>query len=81
MAADIIDITKQGSDENIELGVSVPVFELDKIDSIGRWKDTPPSDAPGLIVPAYAPDEETEAAAEVLEMLQKQQPADGHHGN
>ena len=37
--------------------------------------------APGLIVPAYAPDEETKATAEVLEMLQKQQPAAGPHGS
>ena len=60
---------------------TVPVVELDKIDSIGRWKDIPPSDTPGLIVPAYAPDEETKAAAEVLETLQKQQPVAGHHGS
>ena len=53
--------------------------ELDKIDSIGRLKDIPPSDTPGLIVPAYAPDEETRATAEVLETLQKQQAATGHH--
>ena len=79
MAAEIIDITKPGSDENIELGDSVPVVELDKINSIGRWKDMPPPDTPGLIVPAYAPDEETKATAEVLKMLQKQQPAAGHH--
>ena len=37
------------------------------------------ADTPGLIVPAYAPDEETKATAEVLKMLQKQ-PAAGHHG-
>ena len=77
MAAEIIDITKPGSDENIELGDSVPVVEIDKIDSIGRWKDMPPPDTPRLIVPAYAPDEETKATAEVLETLQKQQPAAG----
>ena len=35
-AAEIIDITKPGSDENIELGDPVPVVELDKIDLIGR---------------------------------------------
>ena len=34
----------------------------------------PPTDAPGPIIPNYAPDEETRAAAEVLQMLQKQQP-------
>ena len=81
MAAEIIDIMKLGSDENIELGDSVPVVELDKINSIGRWKDIPPPDTLGLIVLAYAPDEETKATAEVLKMLQKQQPAAGHHGS
>ena len=70
---------KLGSDENIELGDSVPVVELDKIDSIGRWKNMPPPDTPGLIGPAYALDKETKAAAEVLESLQKQQPAAGPH--
>ena len=33
-----------------------------------------PPDAPGHIIPTYAPDEETRAAAEVLKTLQKQQP-------
>ena len=33
----------------------------------------PPPDSPGPIIPTYAPDEETRAIAEVLEMLQKQQ--------
>ena len=41
----------------------------------------PPPDTPGLIVPAYAPDEETKAAAEVLETLQKQQPTAGPKGS
>ena len=69
MAAEIIDIMKPGcGDENIKLGDSVPVVELDKINLIGRWKNMPPPDTPGLIVPAYAPDEETKAAAEVLKM-------------
>ena len=82
MAAEIIGITKPGSgDENIKLGDSVPVVELDKIDSIGRWKNMPPPGTPGLIVPAYALDEETKAAAEVLKMLQKQQPTAGPHGS
>ena len=36
MAAEIIDITKPGSDENIEMGDSVPVVELGKINSIGK---------------------------------------------
>ena len=40
-----------------------------------------PPDTPGLIVPAYAPDKETRATAEVLKTLQKQQPAAGHHGS
>ena len=79
MAAEIIDITKPGSDKNIELGNPVPVVELDKIKLIGRWKDKPPPDTPGLIVPVYTPDEETRATAEVLETLQKQQPAADHH--
>ena len=70
---------KLGSDENIQLGDPVPVVELDKIDSIGRLKDIPLSDALGLTVPAYAPDEETRATAEVLKTLQKQQPGTGHH--
>ena len=82
MAAEIIDITKPGSgDENIKLGDSVPVVELDKINSIGRWKNMPPLDTPGLIVPVYVSDEETKAAAEVLKTLQKQQPAAGPHGS
>ena len=81
MAAEIMDITKPGSDENIKLGGSVPVVELDKINAMDRWKDIWPPDIPGLIVPAYASDEETKATAEVLEMLQKQQPAGGHHGS
>ena len=41
----------------------------------------PPPDTPGLMVPAYVPDEETKAAAKVLEVLQKQQPAAGPHGS
>ena len=81
MAAEIIDTMKPGSEENTKPGDSVPVVELDKIDLIGRWKNMPPPDTPGLIVPAYAPDEETTAAAEVLETLQKQQPAADPHGS
>ena len=77
--AEVIDITKLASDENIELGDPVPVVELDKIDSIGRLKDIPSSDALELTVPAYAPDEETRATAEVLKTLQKQQPGTDHH--
>ena len=73
MAAEVIDIMKPGSDENIELGDPVLVVELDKIDSIDRLKDIPLLDTPGLIVPAYTPDEETRATAEVLKTLQKQQ--------
>ena len=37
----------------------------------------PPPDAPGPIILTYAPDEETRAAAEVLKILQKQQPTAG----
>ena len=77
--AEITVIMKPGSDENIELGDPVLVVELDKINLVGRWKDIPPSDTPRLIVPAYTPDEETRATAEVLKTLQKQQPATGHH--
>ena len=54
MAAEIIDIMKPGSgDENIKLGDSAPVVELDKIDSTCRRKNMPPPDTPG-----HAPDEE-----------------------
>ena len=52
---------KLGSYENIKLGNPIPVVELDKINSIGRLKDIPSSDAPGLTVPVCAPDEETRA--------------------
>ena len=41
----------------------------------------PPPDTPGLTVLAYVPDEETNAAAEVLKSLQKQQPTVGPHGS
>ena len=81
MAAEIIDITKPGSDENIKLKDSVPMVELDKINLIGRWKNMPPPDIPRLIDPACAPEEETKAVAEILKSLQKQQPAAGPHGS
>ena len=78
----VIDITKQGSDKaNIELWDSIlhggtsPVVELDNIHSIEGGEHMPPPDAPGPIIPTYAPDKETRAAAQVLKMLQKQQPA------
>ena len=77
--AEVIDIMKPGIDENIKLGDPVPVVELDKINSIGRLKDISSSDALGITIPAYAPDEETRATAEVLKTLQKQQPGTGHH--
>ena len=51
-----------------------PWFELDKIHSTEGGEDMPPPDAPGPIIPTYAPDKETRAATEVLEVLQKQQP-------
>ena len=60
--AELIDISKPGSDENIELGDSVPVVELDKIDSSHRSKVIPSSDTQGPTVP----DEEARVAAEVL---------------
>ena len=50
------------------------MVELDKIDSTEGGEHMPPPDAPGPIIPTYTPDEETRAAAEVLKMLQKQQP-------
>ena len=77
--AEVIDIMKPGSDENIKLGDPVPVVELDKINSIGGLKDVPLSDTLELAVSTYAPDEETRAAAEVLKTLVKQQPATDHH--
>ena len=51
------------------------MVELDKIHSTEGGEDMPLPDTPGPIIPTYAPDEETRAAAEVLEVLQKQQPA------
>ena len=54
--------------------MTLPVVELDKIHSTEGGEDMPPPDAPGPIIPAYAPDKETRAATEVLKMLQKQQP-------
>ena len=53
----------------------MPVVELDNIHSTEGGGDMPPPDAPGPTIPTYAPDEETRAAAKVLETLQKQQPA------
>ena len=50
------------------------MVELDKTHSTEGGEDMPPPDAPGPIIPTYAPNEETRAAAEVLKMLQKQQP-------
>ena len=50
------------------------MVELDNIHSTEEGGDMPPPDAPGPIIPTYAPDEETKAAAGDLEMLQKQQP-------
>ena len=52
-------------------------MELDKIDSAEGGGDMPPPDTPGLIIPAYAPDEETRGATETLEVLQRQQPTAG----
>ena len=60
--AELIDILEPGSDENIKLGDSVPVVELDKIDSPHRLKVILSSDTRGLTVP----NEEARVAAEVL---------------
>ena len=73
--AELIDISKPGSDENIELGNSIPVVKLDKIDSPCRSKVIPSSDTQGWTVP----DEEARVTAEVLQTLNKQQPGAGHH--
>ena len=54
-------------------GKTSPVVELDKIDLAEGGKDMPPPDAPGSSIPTFAPDEETRAAAETLEALQRQQ--------
>ena len=53
------------------------MVELDKIDLAEGGRDMPPPDAPGPIIPTSAPDEETRAAAETLEVLQRQQPSVG----
>ena len=78
-APEVIDIMKPGSDEaNIKLrhakdqelqdsilpGETLPVVELDKINLTEGGEDMPPPDAPGPIIPTYAPDEETRAATE-----------------
>ena len=80
-APEVIDIMKPGSGKaNIELrdstlhGGTSPVVKLDKIHSTEGGEDMPPPDAPGPIIPTYAPDKETRAATEVLKVLQKQQP-------
>ena len=91
-APEVIDITKPGSDEaNIQLrhakdqelqdsilpSETSPVVELDKIDSAEGGGDMLPPDAPGPIIPTYAPDEETRAATETPKVLQRQQPTAG----
>ena len=53
------------------------MVELDRIHSTEGGKDMPPPDDPGPIIPTYAPDEERRAAAETLEVLQRQQPTAG----
>ena len=50
------------------------MVQLDKTHSTEGGEDMPPPDVPGPIIPTCAPDEETRPAAEVLKMLQKQQP-------
>ena len=69
--AELIDISKPGNDENIKLGDSVPVVELNKINFPGRSKFIPSSDTQGWTV--------ARVAAEVLQALNKQQPGAGHH--
>ena len=49
------------------------MVELDKISSTEGGEDMSPPDTPGPVIPTYAPDEETRAATETLEVLQKQQ--------
>ena len=73
--AGLIDISKPGSDENIQLGNSIPVVKLNKFDSPHRFKFIPSSDTQGQAVP----DEEARVTAEVLQTLNKQQPGAGHH--
>ena len=73
--AELIDILKPGNDENIELGDSIPVGKLDKINSPQRSKFIPSSDTQGWTVQ----DEETRVTAEALQILNKQQPGAGHH--
>ena len=73
--AELIDILKPGSDENIELGDSIPVVELNKIDSPHRSKFISSSDTWGQTVQ----DEEARVTAEILQALNKQQPGAGHH--
>ena len=66
-SAELIDILKPGSDENIKLGDSVPVVELNKINFPRRSKFIPSSDTQGWTVP----DDEARVAAEVLQALNK----------
>ena len=68
--AELIDILNPRSDENIELGDSIPVIELNKINSPQRSKFIPSSETQGQTVQ----DEETRVVAEVLQALNKQQP-------
>ena len=69
--------TDQELQDSVLPGETSPVVELDKIDSTEGGEDMPPPDAPGPIIPTYAPDEETRAATETLEALQRQQPTAG----
>ena len=73
--AELIDISKLGRDENIELRDSILVVELDKIHTPCRSKVIPLSDTQGWTVP----DEEARVTTEVLQTLNKQQPGAGHH--
>ena len=65
--AELIDISKPGSDDNLELGDSVPVVELNKIVISS-------TDIRGQT----ALDDETGVVAEVLQALNKQQSGAGN---
>ena len=71
---ELIDILKPGSEENIELGDSVAVVELEKIDSSHKPRVISSQGTQGLVVP----DEEIRIAAEVLQALNRQPRAGGH---
>ena len=69
--AEVIDISKPGSDENVKLGDSIPVVKLNKIDSPHRSKVIPSADTWGQM--------RRQVTVDVLQTLNKQQPGAGHH--